>query len=1474
MADVTEPQTDPEPGDDTGARSDLLPVVGIGASAGGLAALRELFHHMPADTGLAFVVVVHLSPDHESHLPDLLQPHASMPVTHVTRTVGMEPNHIYVIPPGCNLTAIDTHLRLDDLEAQRRKRAPIDHFFRTLSETHHETAVGIILTGTGSDGTTGLRMIREKGGLTIVQDPDQAEYDGMPRNAIASGIVDLILPLAEIPQHVLRFARTQPQVPVPEHGDELAQDERQRILKVLAKVRSRTGHDFSRYKAATVTRRIRRRMQMHHVEQLDEYLDVMNREPEEAQHLFDDLLITVTSFFRDRETFEALESEIIPRLFADKVAQDRVRVWSVGCATGEEAYSLAILLLEHAARFDPPLEVQVFATDIHEASLNTARTGLFPDTIEADVTPERLRRFFTRENGHYRIRREVRDVVVFAPHNLMKDPPFSHVDLVACRNVLIYLQRDVQQDIIALFHYALKPHGFLVLGSSETVDRTDIFEPIDRPHCVFRKRNVPVPQPRLPVFPMAATRHSLTERMTQHREGTPSYGSLHQKMVEQYAPPSILVNEDDSIVHFSASAGKYLTHPGGEPTTNVLRLVREPLRIELRAGLFAARERSVPFRSRPVKLEVEGTFASVVVRVQPAAEDDDDLKSFYLVIFDEVDEAARPAGDAAAAPDASVRELEEELEMTRDRLQGIIEEYESSQEEMKAANEELQSTNEELRSTMEELETSKEELQSMNEELATVNQENRHKVEELSQLSSDLQNLLAATDIATLFLDRQLRIMRYTPPLEEIFNIRQSDRGRPISDLTHRLGDSDLEQNAGRVLASLVPLQREFVRDDGCCYLTRISPYRTQDDRIEGVVVTFVDITDRKRFEVQLQETQQNLEIALDAAGMGTWHLEFPSGKATTSARHDLVFGYAEAVPRWSLDIFRDHVIPEDRKKADVAFRRAAETGKLELEVRIRRPDGQVRWLYAAGRAYYDDQGELVRMAGVNMDVTERRETEEALRESEERFRLVVENAHEFAIFMLDTEGRIVSWNPGAERILFYEEKDVLGHDFALIFTEEDREDGAPAHELGKALSEGQAPDMRWHVRKDGSKFWAEGVVVALFDDHRRHRGFAKLMRDETERKLAEEALRASEERYRTLFESMDEGFCVIEVIFQEDGTPIDYRFIETNPAFERHTGLKDPEGKTIRELAPEHEAHWFETYGRIAQTGEANRFEHTAQSLGGRWYDVFAFRIGDAGSRRVAVLFKDITEQKATLKELESLAHTLEQRVEERTQTVQELASTLTMAEQEERRRIARVLHDDLQQLLFGVHLRLDHMATDVAKLDAGRLQSEFGQVREWVGDAIDTTRQLTVDLSPPVLKDEGLGEALGWLASQMREKHGFTVNLDVKKAVRVADEDLRSLFFQATRELLFNAVKHSGQREATVTLSQHNGSIVIEVRDRGAGFRVEEARGRASDKGGFGLFSVRERLRLIGGSLDIESALGEGTRIRIQAPMDQPEN
>ncbi len=974
------------------SESELKPaVVGIGASAGGLAALRTFLHHVPADSGLAFVVVVHLAPDQESHMAELLQPHVAFPVQQVSENALLEPNHVYIIPPNCNLSAIDTHLRLSRMEERRHERAPIDYFFRTLAGAYDGNAIAVILTGTGSDGTLGIKDIKANGGVVIVQDPNDAEFDGMPQSAIATGLADFILPVREIPETILRFTRTDPHVPLPVEDEEVGQDEQVLLQKIFAQVRARTDRDFSRYKRSTVLRRIARRMQLNYIEDLHAYLDRLRERPEEVRALADDLLITVTHFFRDPEVFEKLEHEVVPRLFHKRTSQDSIRIWSVGCATGEEAYSLAMLMAEQAGRIATPPQIQIFASDLHSRSLEKAREGFYPGDIDADVSSERLKRFFLQETGGYRVRKELRDMVVFAPHNLLGDPPFSRLDLITCRNLLIYLEREVQRDVVELFHYALNPDGTLLLGSAETIDSPDLFRMEDKHLCLYRKRNVPVREPRLPVFPRTHPRFPIDGGFRgEHPIDGVTYGNLHQQILEQYAPPSVLIGPENQLVHLSAHAGRYLIHPGGEPTASLVKLVREELRIELQASLQAARETKAPCDSKPIPVRFNGHARPVVIHVRPAMDPERD--GFALVIFEERE--PHGDGDAVAAPDTPaetatgrIQQLEDELALTRQRLQAIIEEHETSQEEMRASSEEMQSANEELRSTMEELETSKEELQSINEELQTVNQQNRHKVEELAQLTADLQNLLAATDLATLFLNRELRILRFTPKLGNLFNIRMTDRGRPISDLTHRLGYDQLRNDAEAVLDRLVPIEREVQDDEGRWYLVRVLPYRSTEDRIEGVVLTFIDIDSRKRAEEAVRASEQRLRRMMNLDGVGLLIFDQSGALIDCNDAYLKLSGFTrEDVAAHKLT-WRSLTPPEFIESSKQQWQKMAETGRLgSYEKEYFRKDGSRNWMVFAGASLGD--GTIVEYC---IDISDRKRAEAQVLQGEHNLQIADE---------------------------------------------------------------------------------------------------------------------------------------------------------------------------------------------------------------------------------------------------------------------------------------------------------------------------------------------------------------------------------------------------------------------------------------------------------------------------------------------------
>jgi two-component system CheB/CheR fusion protein len=966
-------------------------VVGIGASAGGVAALREFFSHVKADSGMAYVVIQHLSPQYESNLPALLQNQTVVHVTQVSETVRVEPNHIYVIPPHKYLIMNDGSVRLTEPEMMRGSHTSIDLFFRTLAESYHKDAIAILLSGAGTDGTFGLRRIKEGGGFVIAQDPAEAEYPEMPRSAISSGLVDLVLPVAEMPDKLsgLRDGVQRIQLP-PEHEESLSQTVDEVALgEILTLLRLRTGHDFSEYKRPTVMRRIGRRMQVHEVVELADYLKFLHERPEEVEALFRDLLITVTNFFRDHHCFDFLAEEIIPKLFKGKHANHQVRVWSVGCATGEEAYSLAMLLSEYASHLAHPPKLQVFATDIDERAIGEGRDGQYPATITADVSPEHIQQFFVKEGERYRVKKELREMVLFAVHNALRDPPFSRIDLISCRNLLIYLNREMQEMLLGIFHFALRPEGFLFLGASESAEvAPSFFSPVDKKRRVYGRR--PTVEPDLRVGEWLRGKPRLPALIGTGGRGVRSFGELHEEVVEQLAPPSVLINEEYDIVHMSTHSGRYLRLPGGEPTRNLLKLIHPDLRPDLHAALLEARARQAggSVQSRRLHLELEGKPSWVRMTVRIVAGRPEAARGFYLVMFDEATEVASigagPAPEETPPSDSfeSVRRIEEELRQTKDQLRLTIEQYETSTEELRASNEELQAINEELRSATEELETSKEELQSVNEELTTVNQEYREKIEEVGQANSDLRNLMASTDIGTIFLDRSMNIKLYTPPAQELFNITDADLGRPLEHFTHKLEYASLAADAHEVLRTLQTLEREVHSSDGSWYLARLLPYRTLDDKIDGVVLTFVEITSRLQVEERLREQAARLREQAEIVNLGDLMVRDADNRILLwSAGCERLYGYAreEALGKDAHELLKTE-FPQPIEEINATLQ---QHGQWEGELVHTGRGGNRIVVVSLWVLHRPGENRPPVVLQVNNDITARRQAEEALRQAD-----------------------------------------------------------------------------------------------------------------------------------------------------------------------------------------------------------------------------------------------------------------------------------------------------------------------------------------------------------------------------------------------------------------------------------------------------------------------------------------------------------
>jgi PAS domain S-box-containing protein len=838
-------------------------ITGLGASAGGIQALREFFENVPGKSGIAYVVILHLLPDHDSKLAEVLQTTTTMPVKQVKEKVKVEPDHVYVVPPDQHLTMVDGSIVVSPNTQIEDRRAPVDIFFRTLAEEHGSRAVAVVLSGTGANGSMGLKRIKERGGAAFVQNPREAEFNEMPRNSIATGLVDEVLNVAQIPAKIIGYQNSIGKIQIFEEAEQRPQQQQQALREIFAEIRVNTGHDFSNYKRPTLLRRIERRINIHNLPDLPSYVTYMRENPAEITALLKDLLISVTNFFRDKKAFEVIENEVLPVLLKGKTGETQLRIWVAGCATGEEAYSLAILCAEKLSGIIDGAKVQIFATDIDEMAIGQAREGLYTINDLADVSPERLRRFFIKEGEEYRIRREIRETVLFAVHNFLKDPPFSHLDMISCRNVMIYLNNIAQERLAETFHFALNPGGFLFLGSSESVDgATDLYANYNRENHIFQSRRAsprtyPIPE-SVPSFHLSIPNTAATEEKENKMPDRISFPELHQQLLEQYAPPSLVVNEEYDIVHLSERAGRYLQIRGGQPSNNLLNLVKPELRLELRSALYQAVQRKSAVESRGLAVNIDDHPETVNIHVRPVLRPDDTARGYLLVLFES--STGNDEQQIVLTTDEPVaRHLEEELMRVKAQLRSSGEQHAFQAEELKASNEELQAMNEELRSSAEELETSKEELQSINEELRTVNQELKVKIEETSLTSNNLQNLINSTDIGTIFLDRSLRVALFTPAARNIFNLIPADYGRPLSDITSKLDYDDLTRDAEMVLEKLTTIEREIQTGEDKVFLMRITPYRTTEDRINGVVITFIDITARKEAEQQLRENMDEL---------------------------------------------------------------------------------------------------------------------------------------------------------------------------------------------------------------------------------------------------------------------------------------------------------------------------------------------------------------------------------------------------------------------------------------------------------------------------------------------------------------------------------------------------------------------------------------------------------------------------------------
>ncbi|MFT5924105.1 MAG: two-component system CheB/CheR fusion protein [Paraglaciecola sp.] len=1110
-----------------------FPIVGIGASAGGLAAFEAFFSGMPADIepGMAFVLVQHLAPDHKSILTELIRRYTRMQVFEVEDGMVVNINCAYIIPPGHDMAFLNGSLQLLAPAEPRGQRLPIDFFFRSLAQDQYERAIGIVLSGTGSDGTAGVRAIKDEGGMVMAQNIASTEFDGMPYSALSTGLVDFELPPAEMAPQLIAYVKhafgTLPK------SHRISKPIIENVMKkIFILVRAQTGHDFSQYKPSTIHRRIDRRMAVQQIEDIEAYLKYLQQTPAEIEALFRDLLIGVTNFFRDPDVFQLLEEQVIPQLFKRKSPGSTLRVWTTGCSTGEEAYSLAILMVEHIESLKQNFTVQVFATDINSNAIGTARMGVYPVSIANDMSAERLARFFTLEadGSAYRIHKSIRDLLVFSEQDVIKDPPFSKLDFISCRNLLIYMGPVLQKKIIPLFHYALNLNGWLFLGSSEGIGEYErLFSVVDRKAKVYQRKEYFQGQQRIGLGRFLPSPLDLDYEPVQSTPISKSVVSpgrslrdtTVQALLNQVIAAGVLVNNKGDVLYLHGRTGMFLEPAQGEAgISNILKMARQGLHRELTTALHRAVAKKEMVFFAGLKVKTNGHFTSTDLTVLPVTTGPGATLEvpLFLVILEEAPTVALAlpvpeliVDEGATLPDAEMRiaALKAELSAKEEYLQSTNEELESSSEELKSSNEEMQSVNEELQSTNEELETSKEELQSVNEELATVNTELQTKVTDLSQANNDMNNLLAGTGIGTVFVDHQLRIMRYTPAASSIINLILSDVGRPVAHIVSNLvGYSSLVEDVQAVLETLLTKSVAVQTIDGKYYTMRIQPYRTLDNVIEGAVISFIDTTDMVQVEKELDRSRAGLRQIIDLIPESLWikdgngkyllvneahaklysmTVEALTGKQQTAIHSDQAEAIQTLLDENSvLKTGAPALIPEETDAVSDDIPRIYKTTQIPFQ-----------------SSETDQQAIL----GISTDITESKHATDELRLSNARMEQVFE-ASPIGMALVTLEGMFFQVNQAFCTMLGRSESLILAENFKAIT---DPEDIAQELHLASDLVEGKSEfyqmDKRY-IHQDGHPIWTQLNVSLVRDDQGEALHFVAQIQDISERKQTEETRR------------------------------------------------------------------------------------------------------------------------------------------------------------------------------------------------------------------------------------------------------------------------------------------------------------------------------------------------------------------------------
>ncbi|MBM9605616.1 chemotaxis protein CheB [Desulfopila inferna] len=1313
-------------------------IAGIGASAGGLETFQKFFRNMAKDSGLAFVLVQHLHPDHESLMPELLSKYTDMPVLSAGEDMKIEPDHVYVIPSNSTLTMKNGYLHLEKPSESRGHRMPIDHFFRSLSEDWGEKAICIILSGTGSDGTLGLKAVKEQGGLVIAQNPETAKYDSMPRNAICTNQVDMVLNVEEMPQVLLKFLDKSDSL---RKEMEDSDDTHIHLDAIFGVLEERTNHEFHDYKRNTVLRRIRRRMQILHIDSLKVYAEKVREDHEESTLLFKDLLIGVTHFFRDPRSFEYLQERIIPGILQKKqeINDNRgIRVWVAGCATGEEAYTLALIIRDEISKKKMNMPVQIFATDIDENALMTARRATYSEGISEQIPAQYLDRYFHKQGNSYCVNKNIREMCVFSPHNIISDPPYSRLDLITCRNLLIYFDSSLQGKVLPIFHYALNSDGYLFLGPSENISaKPQLFKAISKSHRIFQARkNVP---PSMIDFPLgrrpSAMSISKTSPGEQKKENEKILAqTFERKILEQYIPFSAVINEDADILYWAGPRLRYLDLPRGVPRNNLLDIAHKSLRLTLRSALHKVIQSKEESIHHDVMIKTHEGLQRLMVNLSPFQEMGQGSGLFIVVIR----EMSAPAGssqkgmtETSTEGEEINRQLEQELKDTKVYPQSTIEELETSNEELKSSNEELLSMNEELQSSNEEMQTSKEELQSVNEELETVNSELKNKITELDDANSDLHNLYESTQIATVFLDNGLCIKDFTPAATTIFRIIESDKGRPINDVVHLFSGADLAHEARIVLRKLEKSKIEVKHKETLQeFYMQISPYRSVNNTIDGVTISFFDITQLQRAKQDLEIRENMLRLVTDSMPVLVSYVDSNQTYRYCNAVYEQWFGLSkqQVIGRTVKEVVGDDAYAAIRQHVEQALsgKRSRYTGTLPYQY-----DGD-RSVLVQYEPHITADGTVHGFIAFIQDESERMARAQKLG----RLAAIVNSSHE-VIIGKTSEGIIADWNKGAEELYGYSANEAIGQHINLIVPPEHRQE-----------------------------------MEAVYEKLRRG----------------------------------------------ENITP-----------FETVRRTKEGEKKSVLLCLSLIKGESGESYG-------------------------------------ISAVAHDITERVRAEADLQELKLNLEQRVDQRTRQLRDLTARFLAFEQRERRKFSQYLHDEIQQALVTARLRVEQVR-NIANNE--NVEKNLSAALQRLDEAINNSRSVTTDISPPLFFESGISVCLEWLTRWARTSLDLQVQVNLTGDDRPISDEGGYIIYRSLRELLFNIHKHAKVREAMLHVKfQDDGGINITVEDKGKGFEPERVIDSTGEK--YGILSVKEQVEALLGKIAIKSSLQNGTCINIHLPTE----